>query len=600
VTLRYKLILALVVLLVPLMVADIYYHYGQYKYRRSEALSAYKESARDLARNTQLLVSRTVAIEKSVAKTLDFAHWNNKTSRHKYLVAVSETDTILSNIAITDASGNVIDGFPFSRSVNISDRAYFRRLKNSKDKDWVVSDLLVNRLDQTAGFIIATAIYRDKQFAGVILTRIDEKRVNQLLSMPEIGDTVLVLADKQGNITFMSNRPDLSYKQRKSRNHYLQLDKKHHYKYLLHTDIFGKHDLNGALVLVSDIGWTAGAFAPAGLNLQLVRHDTLRDILIISAIFIFTIVMGTLFAGQLTSSVTELSRAAEQLGKGHFETRISPPRVSEFALLASTINTMAASIQQRDEALQLAYQRERRISAAFQESMLPDVPKQIGRIELATAYYPALEEAELGGDFYDVNVLPNGLVGLLVADVSGKGLAAAVHTATAKYALQGFAYEDPDPGRVLSRLSAVLYDNSNTDKFITAFYAVVEPDTGRMVYANAGHPQPIIRHYDGSTEWLHIASGPPLGVSRHPEYIVQELQLIENDILVSYTDGVIEARKGSLWFGAEGLEAIMKKGDYSPGDIVCVIHQIVSDFVGGDLPDDIALLAAKMVSDKHD
>jgi len=268
--------------------------------------------------------------------------------------------------------------------------------------------------------------------------------------------------------------------------------------------------------------------------------------------------------------------------------------VPEFAALANTMNSMAESIQQRDDALRLAYERERRISTAFQECMLPDVPAQIGRIELATAYFPALKEAELGGDFYDVTVLPDGLVGLLVADVSGKGLEAAVHTAMAKYALQGYAYEDPDPARALCRLSAVLHDNSLTDKFITAFFAVVDPATGRLVYANAGHPQPILRHKDGRIEWLKIASGPPLGVSQQPDYVAEEITLLENDILVCYTDGVIEARKGLQWFNPEGLQRVVEAADGAPTEIVCEVYRSVSDFVGGELPDDIALMAIRM------
>jgi serine phosphatase RsbU (regulator of sigma subunit) len=513
-------------------------------------------------------------------------------------MSVAGQDSILTNIALVDASGIVIDGYPDVDSVDISDREYFHRLRDGAD--WVVSDLLKSRIDHKPGFVIAVALRQGKVFNGVLLTRIDENRVKQLLAMPESGETILVLADRKGSVAFTNNSINLPYEKRTSENPNLKIDKYRSHKLITQTDLFGQQDLNGAIIPIREIGWTSGAFVPSGRNMLATRIDMIRDALTILVIFIFTVWIGSFIAKQFASSVVDLSDAAEKLGKGHFETRVATPNVTEFATLANTINTMAESIQQRDKDLQLAYQRERRISTAFQESMLPDVPRQIGRMELATAYFPALEEAELGGDFYDVNVLPNGLVGLLVADVSGKGLSAAVHTATAKYALQGFAYEDTDPGRVLTRLSAVLYDNSNTDKFITAFYAVVDPDTGSMVYANAGHPQPILRHKDGSIEWLIIASGPPLGVARHPSYITQDLQLLEGDMLVSYTDGVIEARKGTDWFGMEGLEVILKSGEYSPNDIVCEIQHTVSDFVDGDMPDDIALLAVRMVSDPMD
>ncbi len=504
---------------------------------------------------------------------------------------------MLASLALTNPSGKVIEGYPERvETLNVSDRHYFQQIK--KGANWALSDILTNKLDGKLAFIVAAAIRSsDGQLRGVVLTRVDEQRVRRLLFEQVPSSTRLILADSNGSIAFLNRRPSgqqkrlLLYAPALSAS---AVDGQSHQ--IGRINLPGEPDLTGAVVPVPNIGWTAGAFAPSGLIFLSVRNATIRDILVMAVIFAFAVIVGSLLIRQLTHSVDDLSVAAERLGDGKLDTRVSSPGVTEFATLAQTMNSMAGSIQQRDEALRQAYERERRISTAFQESMLPDVPAQVGRIELATAYFPALKEAELGGDFYDVMALPGGLVGLLVADVSGKGLQAAVHTATAKYALQGFAHEDPDPARSLDRLSAVLYDSPNNDKFITAFFAVVHPDTGRMLYANAGHPQPIVRHKDGSTQWLKIASGPPLGVSRQPNYIAHEISLIENDLLICYTDGVIEARRDSQWFGAEGLEEVTVTINSAPNEAVCEVYKVVSDFVGGQLPDDIALMAIRMSS----
>ncbi|MCL5104621.1 MAG: serine/threonine-protein phosphatase [Armatimonadetes bacterium] len=192
-------------------------------------------------------------------------------------------------------------------------------------------------------------------------------------------------------------------------------------------------------------------------------------------------------------------------------------------------------------------------------------------------------------------ILPNGLVGLLIADVSGKGLPAAVHTAMAKYMLEGFACEDSSPASALSRINRVMYacPNHEQDTLVTAFFGVIEPNSGRFRYANAGHPAPLWRHSSGCVERLDQPPGPPLGTISAPDYQETEIAVMKGDNLVLYTDGVIETRRSGQWFNIEGLEAVVGASESTPTVLVSKIYEAVSQFVGGRMPDDIGLLAVR-------
>jgi len=255
---------------------------------------------------------------------------------------------------------------------------------------------------------------------------------------------------------------------------------------------------------------------------------------------------------------------------------------------------MAELIQQRDQALHEAYERERLISATLQKAMLPDVPERVGNLEIAMGYFPALEEAEIGGDFYDVMLLPKGLVGLLIADVSGKGLSAAVRTAMARYMLEGFAHENPDPAETLHRVNASMYGYGQDWTFVTAFFGIIDSLSGDLVYASAGHPPPMLRRQDGSIERLPQSVGLPLGVAEDAEYHARKLTLTKGDALVCYTDGVVEARHGNDWLGEEGLISVLRATDGTPTRIVTEVYRRVCDFAGGRASDDIALLVIRL------
>ena len=234
-------------------------------------------------------------------------------------------------------------------------------------------------------------------------------------------------------------------------------------------------------------------------------------------------------------------------------------------------------------------EQELRMARRIQHALLPkDLPELEGW-EIAYHYQPA---REVGGDFYDFLRLEDGRVGLVIGDVSGKGIAAALVMANTQSVLRAIAQRGGStPGRVLSEANEVLYAYiSPTSMFITCFYAIIDPENGRLVYANAGHDLPYLRH-GGNAEEL-IARGMPLGLMPGMSYEEKEIILEAGDSALFYSDGLVEAHDPEReMFGFPRLQGVV--GAHPGG--APMIHFLLEElnrFVGDDWKqeDDITLV----------
>ena len=248
-------------------------------------------------------------------------------------------------------------------------------------------------------------------------------------------------------------------------------------------------------------------------------------------------------------------------------------------------------------ALQAAHDKQRDIAETLQSSLLPTVPDRIGVIELSHKYQAALEEALIGGDFYDLFSLGGPLLGLVLADVSGKGLKAAVQTAMLKYTLRGFAFETPrSPGEVLARVNDVLCSPmSSHDGFVTVFYGVLNTSTGEIVYSSAGHEPPLHRALStGVVQPLPAGDGLALGVVPGGPYSEDRAFLAPGDLLLLYTDGLTEARaENGDFLELDGLARLIPAADVSADAAVKTIYDAVTKFAANVRRDDVAMLALR-------
>jgi phosphoserine phosphatase RsbU/P len=241
-------------------------------------------------------------------------------------------------------------------------------------------------------------------------------------------------------------------------------------------------------------------------------------------------------------------------------------------------------------------ERELKVVADIQRSLLPQVLPKIPGVELA-AYYRTSQWA--GGDYYDFFPLPDGRWGILVADVSGHGTPAAVMMAithSLAHSLPGPA--DP-PAALLGHVNRQLsqhYTASN-EVFVTAFYGVLDPSARTLTYSSAGHNPPRIKSCrGGSVRSLEEVGGPPLGLFDELDYEQTTLVLNPGDILAFYTDGITEAMDaGSAQFGVDRLDEILRRCGLDAQEIITAVVDAVDQFTGGQPPeDDRTLLVAKI------
>lgn len=248
-------------------------------------------------------------------------------------------------------------------------------------------------------------------------------------------------------------------------------------------------------------------------------------------------------------------------------------------------------LKDAQEALRKAYIQEHGVSEILQQALLPKVPEHIGGFSIATGYRAASAEVHVGGDFFDVFPLPSGLIGIVIGDVSGKGVRAAVKTALTKYTLRAYAHEDPTPAAVLERLNNSIYMESDAEGFVTLFYGLLCPKERILRFANAGHERPLyMRHSDRKVIELS-SSGVVLGIEPDVKYGQRCLQLHDSDRVLLYTDGITEARQNGHFYDIRRLADILqRKGCIERQKFIDDLIEAVQTFSGGQLRDDVAVL----------
>jgi predicted ester cyclase len=201
-------------------------------------------------------------------------------------------------------------------------------------------------------------------------------------------------------------------------------------------------------------------------------------------------------------------------------------------------------------------EQELEVARRIQQASLPKEVPQLEDWQIAPYYQPA---REVGGDFYDFHLLSEGKMGLAVGDATGKGVPAALVMSTTCGMLRLAAQSYSSPGEILQRVNEALCPNLPTNMFVTCFYAIVDPKSGSLSYANAGHNLPCCCHDDQAATELE-ARGIPLGLMPQMSYEEKESVLVPGESVLFYTDGLIEAHnpKGEM-FGTPAFGASLAR-----------------------------------------
>jgi serine phosphatase RsbU (regulator of sigma subunit)/anti-sigma regulatory factor (Ser/Thr protein kinase) len=250
--------------------------------------------------------------------------------------------------------------------------------------------------------------------------------------------------------------------------------------------------------------------------------------------------------------------------------------------VAQLVREQEAEVRQRER-----IEQELRVAQLIQQQFLPQELPDLPGWQVGAYYGPA---REVGGDFYDFIKLPEGQIGIVVGDVTDKGVPAALVMATTHSILRAEAPRLVAPSEVLTRANELLVDEMPAHMFVTCLYAVLDPGTGRLRYANAGHNVPYVRTDGGVTELR--ATGMPLGLLPGMEYEEKEATLAPGEVVLLHSDGLAEAHNGEReMFGFPRVAALT--GEAGDGEVLIDrLLKELQEFTGPGMEqeDDITLV----------
>ena len=294
----------------------------------------------------------------------------------------------------------------------------------------------------------------------------------------------------------------------------------------------------------------------------------------------------------IISAYGDMKNIRTAMNRGAFDFVTKP---LDFEDLQVTIDRTLRNMAEWREALQsrdklVALQNELEVARGMQQSILPT---QFPKEPSYTVYGKMQPARNVGGDFFDVVHLSDGRLGLAVADVSDKGVPAALFMMSSRTLLKGAAIGLALPGEVLREVNDLLFEDNEGGMFVTVLYAVYDPSSRELTYANGGHNSPLVVHADGTSALLPLTDGIALGIARDLPYKQNAVTLSPGDTIIFYTDGVTEAMNGEEeQFGLGPLSEFFRTNPpRNPEETTAAIFEAVNAFAGeAPQSDDITCL----------
>jgi sigma-B regulation protein RsbU (phosphoserine phosphatase) len=332
-------------------------------------------------------------------------------------------------------------------------------------------------------------------------------------------------------------------------------------------------------------------------------------------------------SGHITRPVLELTTAANQLSQGNLETRVQVRHQDEIGTLAKTFNSMAEQLHELITAkvLDAVARNEIEKGRQIQQDFLPESIPQVPGWEIAYFFQPA---REVSGDFYDAFTFDNGDVGLVIADVCDKGVGAAMFMGLFRSFIRLFSdqtdLETPSPAKIdssllskfhqsnqeggtidedtINRLQCIPITNNyigtehgKTVMFATTCFGILNPKTGIVSYINGGHEPVFVINTNGEIKHTLNSTGPAVGMMPMSKFVIKQVQLEPGDILIGYTDGVLDARNPEKkLFGKDRLQTLVSQPVDSATELIESIKTDLFNHIADAAQfDDITMLAIR-------
>jgi len=328
-----------------------------------------------------------------------------------------------------------------------------------------------------------------------------------------------------------------------------------------------------------------------------------RDISVYITVFMEFVVFGMLFIvvyflikKLVVDNMAKINRSLAKITSGNLDTVVDVRTNEEFASLSDDINSTVLTLKRYIAEAAARIDKELEFAKTIQHSAIPTVfPPYPGHSEFDI--YAAMDTAkEVGGDFYDFYFVGENKLGFLIADVSGKGIPAAMFMMTAKTIIKGYAESGKSVDEVFTIANEKLCESNEAGMFVTAWFGVLDLLTGKVEFVNAGHNPPLVRHKDSTFDYLKSKPSFVIAGMDGMKYRRNEFFLSPGDEIYLYTDGVTEATDSeNRLYGEERLVRFLNTLHGLSGEEIChAVKADVADFVG-DAPqfDDITMLYLK-------
>ena len=315
---------------------------------------------------------------------------------------------------------------------------------------------------------------------------------------------------------------------------------------------------------------------------------------------VFAIFFATIFVlvkVLVVKNIRKINTSLSQITDGDLNVTVDVRDNEEFASLSDDINSTVTTLKHYIDEAAARFDKDLEIAKQIQQSALPSVfPPYPNRKDFSI--YASMNAAkEVGGDFYDFYLVDENHLAFVVADVSGKGIPGAMFMMTSKTLIKSFAESGLPVHEVLTNVNTQLCQNNEAGMFVTAWMGILDLQTGLIKFANAGHNPPLVKHKDGSYEFLKGKVNFVLAGMDMVKYKEQELQLQPGDEIYLYTDGVTEAHNSNKELFGENrlLESLNSTKGMSVEDICKKVKEDVDAFVcDAEQFDDITMLCVQL------
>ena len=470
-----------------------------------------------------------------------------------------------------------------NKDYNYTAQQWYTLPKNAKKAKWSEP-----YFDDGGGDILMTTygtpVIHNDTFAGVLTIDLSLEKLEKIISAIHIlkSGYAFLLSKEHKILVHKDNSKIMQYYRKGERLKFNNVIKvKDHWIYYAH---------------VASTGLVLGIVLPEEELFSSLNKISLISIILAILGSILLVITMLIISRRVTLPIKKLTKLTQEISHGNFEKRITLPKTKdEIYHLSHSINRMQDSIQNYISDLKNATMKEERIESelniakSIQMSMLPKTLEENPYISIAATLKPA---KAVGGDFYDFFYIDKDQLCFVMADVSGKGVPAAMFMSITMSYIRAYSSKQL-PAKIVKRVNNTIAKNNDANMFVTLFLGILNVRSGEFTYVNAGHTAPYIVNNNGTIEALPSSKNPVVGAFEDIEYDDHTMTLKNNEKLFLYTDGVTEAfSEADEQFGERRLEKILVQNkNISEDETIKNMQDTLTKFAGKcEQSDDITML----------